>query len=180
MNRVTRTVLLVTILTYTNLFIPISSFAQPALFETVRSEYQLPYEGILPDNPLYFFKKMRDELVQFGTRDMLKKAEVYLLTSDKQVAAARSLQQKGKIQLSLETLSEAEKNFAEIPTILQQSKQQGVSPSTDFLNLLHQSNLKHKEIINEMMKLLPADNENRLKEILDMNNSSAEQLKKLS
>ena len=45
--------------------------------------YNLPYPGLLPDNPLYITKIMRDKITDFLTRDNLKKAELYLLYSDK-------------------------------------------------------------------------------------------------
>ena len=48
--------------------------------------YNLPYPGLLPDSPLYITKVIRDKITDFLTRDNLKKAELYLLYSDKRVS----------------------------------------------------------------------------------------------
>lgn len=56
--------------------------------------YNLPYPGILPDNPLYFIKAIRDQFLILGTRDNIKKAQLYLLYSDKRFAMAISLVKK--------------------------------------------------------------------------------------
>ena len=58
--------------------------------------YTMPYPGILPDHPLYFVKIVRVRINEFMTRDQLKKAEIYLLYSDKRVAMAMALTKKGK------------------------------------------------------------------------------------
>lgn len=70
--------------------------------------YNLPYPGILPDNPLYFIKGIRDKILELVTRDNLKKAELYLLFSDKRVAMAESLAQKGKDKQALTIFYEGE------------------------------------------------------------------------
>src|SRR3989304_6415715 len=54
--------------------------------------YQLPYPGILPDHPLYTLKAVRDRIQVFLTRDNLKKAEIYLLYSDKRLAMGQELE----------------------------------------------------------------------------------------
>ena len=48
--------------------------------------YNLPYPGLLPDSPLYITKIARDRITDFLTRDNLKKAELYLLYSDKRAS----------------------------------------------------------------------------------------------
>lgn len=52
------------------------------------SNYTLPYPGILPDNPLYFLKVLRDNIVVFFISDPMKKSSFYLLQSDKRLEAA--------------------------------------------------------------------------------------------
>lgn len=70
-------------------------------------EYNLPYPGILPDNPLYFLKAARDRLVGFLISDSIKKAEFNLLTADKRINAAWMLATKGKAEMSITTLSKS-------------------------------------------------------------------------
>src|ERR1700683_4754974 len=61
-------------------------------------DYQLPYPGMLPDNPLYFLKVFRDTLTSFFINKPLDKANFDLLQSDKNVEASYLLvtQEQGK------------------------------------------------------------------------------------
>lgn len=86
--------------------------------------YELPYPGILPDNPLYFVKIVRDRIIEFLTRDNIKKAQLYLLFSDKRAASALVLVQNGKNSLAITTLSKGEKYFDQIPLFDQLKKQE--------------------------------------------------------
>lgn len=153
--------------------------AQSISFEEQNAVYQLPYSGMLPDHPFYFVKQIRDGMMEISTRDSIKKAQLYLLMSDKKASAAISLAQKGKHQAALDTLQTAEELFSEIPPLLTQSKQQGVSPTTDFLDTLAQSNEKHKQVITDVMKEIPEGDIAQIKNVLELNKKSAESLKKL-
>lgn len=171
------------------LFAVFFATAPPAIYLFAKSEsisleqkeavYELPYSGILPDNPLYFVKEARDGIIQVATRDSIRKAQFYLLLSDKKAAAALSLAQKGKEQLALETLQEAEEDFARIPALLEESKKQGVSPSKDFIDKLFQSNNKHHEVITDVMKQIPQGGIDKIKDLLTLNEKINTDLKKI-
>src|SRR5580692_5886046 len=66
-------------------------------------DYQLPYPGLLPDNPLYFLKMIRDNLTAFFIGKPLDKAQFDLLQSDKDVQSGYLLvtQEAGKGDLAL-------------------------------------------------------------------------------
>lgn len=70
-----------------------------------KSEYLLPYAGILPDHPLYFLKILRDRIIDFLIVDSLKKAEFTLLQGDKRLSAGIALVEKGKPELAESTVS---------------------------------------------------------------------------
>ncbi len=59
-------------------------------------EYMLPYPGILPDHPLYIFKKFRDSILEMLISDSVRKVEFYILQSDKEISAADFLRMKNK------------------------------------------------------------------------------------
>lgn len=69
--------------------------SDPAMLDVQATEetstYALPYPGMLPTNPLYFFKNIRDSFIGFIISDPLKKAEFELLQSDKKLSAAQFL-----------------------------------------------------------------------------------------
>ena len=76
--------------------------------------YNLPYPGILSDNPLYFLKVIRDRVTEFLTRDNVKKAQLYLLDSDKRVAMSMVFVKMGKNSQSIEAFSKGEKYFLQM------------------------------------------------------------------
>lgn len=139
--------------------------------------YQLPYPGILPDNPLYFLKVTRDRIQAFLIRDNLKKAQLYLLYSDKRLAMAEALEKKGKVSLALSTLSKGEKYFLKIPQLLKQAKEQGTSPSAELVDRIKTSNQKHKEVIGEIFQDVPQGSQEGLNEIMKITQFSQDQLK---
>lgn len=114
-------------------------------------DYQLPYPGLLPDNPLYFIKQIRDSFMLFMAQDQLKKDEVYLQISDKNLSAAVELAKKGRHKLSVEKVEEAEDGFDGI--IDRQKKEK--KKNTDFIEKLKKANLKHRETIENLMKDMP-------------------------
>ena len=56
----------------------------------IQIQYELPYPGILPDNPLYFLKAIRDNVLGFFITDPLKKADYSLLMADKRLQSAKA------------------------------------------------------------------------------------------
>ncbi len=141
--------------------------------------YPLPYPGILTDNPLYFIKELRDQILIFTTRDNVKKAQVYLHLSDKHMAIALQLAQKGKEDLSKKELLVAEDFFLKIPPLLREAKEQGSESSGDFISKLQQSNAKHKEVITEVMKEVNEAEIETFKSILDKNIQAQREIQQL-
>ena len=141
--------------------------------------YELPYAGLLPDHPLYIFKVVRDQLTVWSTRDYLKKAQLYLLYSDKRLVMAQQLIKRGKSKLAVTTASKGEKYFLKIPDILETTRKQGAEATQDFINKVKLSNAKHIEIIENMIKEVPQGEENSLAATLNLSLQIREQLKKL-
>lgn len=131
--------------------------------------YNLPYPGLLPDSPLYFTKIIRDRINDFLTRDNVKKAQLYLLDSDKRISMAMVLASKGKSQLAIDTFAKGEKYFLKIPGLLIAAKKQGAQAPSSFVETLKQSNAKHKELIDDLIKILPTGLDDSLKQLSDLN-----------
>ena len=142
-------------------------------------EYNLPYPGILPDHPLFFFKKVRDKILELTTRDSLKKAELYLLFSDKRIAMAMVLLKNGKDKYALTAFRQGEDYFLKIPKLLEMSKKQGVSASSDFIQRLKLSNAKHKEVGQTLLKDLPQGQNEIINEALIINEEIKKTIEKL-
>ncbi len=131
--------------------------------------YVLPYPGILPDNPLYIFKIIRDRLLDFATRDNVKKAQLYLLYSDKRIAMTQDLAQKAKDKLALDTAMKAEKYFQQIPKLVTDAKKEGAGPTSSFVETLKLSNAKHQEILQMFLKEFPQGSTDQINAILQVN-----------
>lgn len=151
----------------------------PVIFGQEKVAYNLPYPGILPDHPLYFLKAIRDRLTDITTRDLIKKANVCLLYSDKRAAMSMMLLKKGKNKLAVATFSKGEKYFLRIPELLENSKKQGVTPSSDFIVTLKLSNEKHKELIEQLKNELPQGQAQSTDEIFKTNQNIKDKLSKL-
>ena len=141
--------------------------------------YPLPYPGLLTDNPLYPLKEWRDSILIFTTRDNVKKAQLYLHLSDKRMATALQLAEKGKEQLSKRELTNAENYFLKIPPLLIDAKKQGSGLSEDFVTKLRQSNVKHKEVITDVMKDLNQAEIKTFQTILEMNAQASKEIEQL-
>lgn len=141
--------------------------------------YNLPYPGILSDNPLYLVKIVRDRITEFLTRESLKKAQLYLLYSDKRIAMALSLAHKGKNSQAIAAASKGEKYFLKIAPILKDAKKQGNTPPSSFVETLKLSNAKHKEVIAELLKILPTGLSVELNQVNALNDQVKRELEAL-
>lgn len=141
--------------------------------------YNLPYPGLLPDSPLYITKVFRDRITDFLTRDNLKKAELYLLYSDKRTSMSLVLASKGKSQLAIDTFVKGEKYFLKIPELLRSAKKQGAQAPSSFVETLKLSNAKHKELIEELIKILPQGLNQSLTQLSDLNQQVKSEIESL-
>lgn len=127
----------------------ISQLAEIKPSPTVVPEYQLPYPGLLPDNPLYFFKTFRDRIVDILISDPLKKAEFNLLQADKRLSAGQYLFNNGKEELAESTISKGENYFADAIEKTKMAKKQGMD--TNYISeRLALSAKKHIDILSQI------------------------------
>ena len=138
--------------------------------------YQLPYPGILPDHPLYFLKKLKENLALWFTFDQQAKTEKLLLYSDKRTAMSQSLIKKGKVKLALKTAVEAEKLFEK--TIQEVKKNKIEDP--EFISRIKLSHEKHVEVAEKLIRDSRLDPNidliNDLNQALDKNRSLVKEI----
>src|SRR3989338_9242539 len=118
----------------------------PSSVKTI--DYALPYPGLLPDNPLYVLKAVRDRIVEILISDPIKKANFYLLTADKRLNEGVSLFNKGekKYALGETAVSKGENYFEKGIAQIEKAKKQGIV-TLDVSQRFHLASLKHIEII---------------------------------
>ncbi|MCX7881022.1 MAG: DUF5667 domain-containing protein [Patescibacteria group bacterium] len=160
-------------------FYCLNFFESETVLAQEKVAYNLSYPGILPDHPLYFIKTIRDRLLDFGTRDYIKKAQLYLLFSDKRANASLFLIKKGKNKQAVTVFSKGEKYFLKIPSLLTTAKKQGISPPAGFVEKLKLSNQKHQEVGQELLKTVPQSQIDEVKKVMKITQEIRVLLEKL-
>ncbi|HUW22315.1 MAG TPA: DUF5667 domain-containing protein [Candidatus Bathyarchaeia archaeon] len=140
-------------------------------------DYSLPYPGILPGQPLYFLKMIRDQIELFLTTEPLKKAEKLLLFADKRISAARVLVEAGKADLALSTATKAEKYLERTVNQAAKARQEGFNIYL-FLERLTKATAKHEEVLLGMKERI-GDKEEIFNQLLNYSKQGSDQIKQL-
>jgi hypothetical protein len=129
--------------------IPTTSLTPSPTPKTVN--YTLPYPGILPGGPLYSLKMVRDKLIDLFMRDSLKKANFYLLQSDKRMASALMLYEKGENDLANTTFSKSQVYLDKSLGRAKQAKNSGEDIGDIFARIKN-SAINQKQVIEILSK----------------------------
>lgn len=143
------------------------SFAQEVASESAKNNYQLPYPGLLPDNPLYFFKTLRDKIEDFLISDPLIKASFDLSNADKRLSTGLALFEKKKYELTESTISKGENYFEEGIKNLEQSRREGRQIDPSLIVAYDSSARKHKEILEGLVVMSKGGTKKLLEKQLD-------------
>lgn len=133
----------------------------PSSVKTI--DYTLPYPGLLPDNPLYVLKAIRDRIVEILISDPIKKANFELLAADKRLNEGVSLFNKGekKYVLGETAISKGENYFEKGIAELEKAKRQGMD-TINTSQRFHLASLKHREIIKSLINRSSGDIKQKL------------------
>lgn len=128
--------------------------------------YELPYPGMLPDNPFYFLKVARDTIVKALINDSFKKAQFSLLTGQKRLYAGKMLIDKGNTNLANETIAKSNNYLHEALGAIEDAKKENPkSPDIrPFLDQFRTVTLKHTEILDELIKRVDGNEKEKLTE----------------
>lgn len=139
-------------------------------------EYSLPFPGLLPDHPLYSVKVLRDKILEFFTKDPVKKVHLDLLLSDKRLVMGRLLWDKKEYDLSSTTLSKGEKYLLlASQTLVKLKERQDLPPG--LADKLMLASKKHEEVLDKLITETTDSNKiNSLKSILSITHQANQQL----
>lgn len=126
-------------------FVKASSFNNPYS----KVNYTLPYSGLLPDNPLYKLKVIRDIIVGFFISDPIQKADYSLNLADKRTFAAQILFDVGKQSLALDTISKAQNYYEQSLEQIMLAKKQGEQVAGQ-LNKMSESEALREYMLSNM------------------------------
>ncbi|MDO8488278.1 MAG: DUF5667 domain-containing protein [bacterium] len=161
-------VLLMSILSVAN---PQSVFPQEAATasaEKVIVEYYLPYPGVLPDNPLYKIKVLRDWTKYWLAFNSVKKAELDLQFADKRINAAKVLIEGGKVSLGVTTATKAEKYLEKSVNRVAELTRSGQDVKSLLLTL-DKSSQKHGELLRGLLPLTSGADSQAIEGTLKLN-----------
>ena len=124
---------------------------------TPEINYQMPFEGnVLPDSPLWVLKAARDRIWFFITASPSRKAELALLFSDKRLMSAKVLFERKKPDIAISTLTKGEK-YLEVAVAEEEAARSRSYDTSAFLARLAVASLKHRQVIESLMPLVPED-----------------------
>lgn len=112
--------------------------------------YTLPYPGILPDHPLYFLKKIRDQILESLISDPVRKIEFYVLQSDKALNAGIFLGARDKQTLASEMFVKSGTSMENAVKAAASLKASGRELPGYVLERLNNSLAKHEETLTEL------------------------------
>jgi len=124
--------------------------ASPAAIPSVSPapvQYELPYPGMLPNNPLYVFKQIRDWILDKLIMDPVKKTEFYILQGDKRLGMGLQLNASGNGVLSEQIISKGEKYMNNAVQTLLTLKAQGKDVPAYITDHVTKSLAKHAELL---------------------------------
>jgi hypothetical protein len=114
------------------------------------SEYALPYPGILPDHPLYVFKKLRDQILERLISDPVRKMEFYMLQADKGVNTAVFLAAKQQDTLADASLVQAQGSLRKALDLAKELKEQKREVPPHMVERFGNALAKYETVMMEM------------------------------
>ncbi|MEX2007735.1 MAG: DUF5667 domain-containing protein [Candidatus Levyibacteriota bacterium] len=138
-------------------------------------KYDLAYPGILPNNPLYKLKVLRDKITALLISDPLKRAEFYLLQTDKGILATAMLVDKGEAKLAGETALKTEHNMT---LLTYELKRITKKPNSDFINKLKTASLKHQEVLSSLIERVAPDEQKTFTTVVNFSKTNLETIEK--
>lgn len=135
--------------------------------ETTKSaivDYNLSFPGMLPDNPLYKIKTLRNKIIEFFIFDPGQKVNFYLHEADKGILATAMLVDFNKVELAEETALKAEHYYTKIAQEMYKINKQ---PSIDFFEKLDTAAHKHQEVLSALAKKVPAEKRQTFLTVID-------------
>lgn len=154
------------ILMFTFILVP-SAFA-------AEKPYTLAYPGMLPDNPLYKLKVLRDRISLITISDPNKKIDFYLLLADKGISATQILADQGKTKLAKETALKGENNYTLLTYAIRDNKWK---ISQVKFKKVETAALKHQEVLNNIIKKVSGDDKKTFEIVLYFSKTNLNEIK---
>jgi hypothetical protein len=113
-------------------------------------EYTLPYPGILPDHPLYFLKRIRDQIFEKFISDPVRKIEFYMLQADKSINMGVFLMAKQNETLALETMTKSKTHLEQSMSMAASLKAEGKEIPGHMTERFGKAAKKYSEVVADL------------------------------
>ncbi len=155
-----------------------TSFAQdkPNAATSSSIKYDLSHPGMLPDNPLYKLKVLRDKIILSLIQDPIKKVEYHLLLADKRIQMANILFNKGKIDLAKETALKGENEYTLLVNLF---KDEGKKPNKALFDKLELAALKHQEVLRGIAIKLNGEDKKNFETVIEFSKRNTAELSEI-
>ena len=139
----------------------------PSPSPSVPIEYALPYPGILPGHPLYFFKQTRDTILLLLITHPVRKGEFYLLTADKYLNMALQLSEQHQDKKVVETLEKDVAYLVDCQTLLFETSVEKYPEIRSLRDRYEKSLLKHLEVVTTLQMSVDESLKSRIDTVSD-------------
>ena len=146
---------LITFVLIVSLLTPAVSLGQT---DTIKS-------GMLPTNPLYFLKTIKEEILLFFTFNQLKKASALINYADTRTAEIESLEEKGRADKIPKTLSRYEKQLSKALDIIEKNNDK--KEIDDILINAREATSKHITVLNRVLAFVPENAKDAIKHAIE-------------
>ena len=119
--------------------------------------YNLAWPGILPDNPFYKVKVLRNKIIEKMIISPAKKVEFDLLMADKTIFASKLLLDKGEIPLAKETVLKGENYYSQLVQDYNKVLLQNEKIPLVLDRKITLAAIKHQEIFKEVKSKLRSE-----------------------
>lgn len=143
-------------------------------------EYLLPYPGILPDNPLYWLKRIRDAILDKLIVDPVRRIEFLILQADKRLGMGTMLFEQNKAVLAEQTISKGEVYLEQAVNNLRDLKQKGDAVPPYVIEKITLATQKHIEVLNDLLLKANEAQKTGLRQALERSKAVLEIISKIS
>lgn len=156
----------------------LTSTPTPTIVPRPTVAYPMVYPGMLPDQPMYKIKMIRDKIWLILTTDHLKRADLMLLFADKRVGAGKVLIEGNKVPLGISTIMKGEIYLSQAVSEVRTAGKEGKNIS-QLTERLKNASLKHEEILAALLEKVNQDGKSALENQLKDLRNLMEQIKSL-
>ncbi|MBU2509596.1 hypothetical protein KKE33_04445 [Patescibacteria group bacterium] len=127
----------------------------------------LPDPGMLPDNPLFILKDWSEKIGTFFTFDDEKKAERFLKLSERRLAEADAMREKGKPEIAERHMVKYQEQLEHALAKAEKAKENGKNMDA-VLTRLSEATLRHEEHMAEVYERAPEKAQKGLERAMEM------------